>query len=229
MLKIEQDVIQEIGKRENDIIRLTSQFLRIPSLSGEEMEAQEFFSNLCKDMGLKIDSWVPDIDRLKKFLEFPLSGKTFKSPIIVGLLKGNEDGRSLILSGHVDVVPTGEISRWTYGPWSGHIDNKKIYGRGASDMKGGLIAMAMALKCIIDMGIPLNGSVYLFSVTEEETGGLGILSTIERGYKADAAIIPEPTDLRICCASEGSFMVSSRNIRLNSTCWNTLLRCKRYR
>ena len=120
------------------------------------------------------------------------------------MLKGNGGGRSLILSGHVDVVPAGELSRWIYNPWSGHIDGGKIYGRGASDMKGGIIAMTMALKCIKNIGISLKGSVYLFSVTEEETGGLGILSVVERGYKADAAIIPEPTDLRICCASEGS-------------------------
>ena len=108
----------------------------------------------------------------------------------------------MMLSGHVDVVPEGPTA-WTHDPFVGQRENGRVYGRGAADMKGGLIANLMAVKAIKDAGIRLKGDVTLASVIGEETGGAGTLSLISRGYRADGGIVPEPSDLHICPVSMG--------------------------
>jgi acetylornithine deacetylase len=117
-------------------------------------------------------------------------------PDVVGTLKGEggEQARSLILNGHIDVVPGGDPAAWTYPPFSAEIADGKIWGRGAVDMKGGIAAMIGAVQAIQRAGVRLQGDVFLESVVDEETGGPGTTQTVEHGYRADAAIVVEPTD-----------------------------------
>jgi acetylornithine deacetylase len=103
----------------------------------------------------------------------------------------------LLLNGHVDVVPIGDKSQWKYDPWAGQIDHGKVWGRGAVDMKGGIEAMICAMEAIQRAGLKLKGDLIINTVVDEETGGDGTRATLDRGYKADAVIIPEPTDLNI--------------------------------
>lgn len=114
-------------------------------------------------------------------------------PNVVGTLKGTGGGRSLILNGHIDTVTVEPRERWTHDPFGAEIEKGKMYGRGTSDMKGGVIAMTKAVDCIIKSGIKLKGDVIIQSVVNEEHAGNGTLACIARGYKADAAIVTEPS------------------------------------
>ena len=112
---------------------------------------------------------------------------------VVGRLAGSGGGRSLILNGHVDVVPAGDPTAWTHDPWAGEVADGRIWGRGACDMKGGLAAGIGALWALRDLGVGLRDDVVFQSVVDEETGGPGTHAALERGHRADAAIVLEPT------------------------------------
>lgn len=201
---VKQQVAKEIENRKEEIVQLLSRLVSIPSVSGSEKACQEFIMDVYDSMGLEITSWVPEPEKINRFLDFPLDKVKYEAPVVLGTLRGSGKGRSLLLSGHIDTVPPGEPETWDQDPWGGQVVDDKVYGRGASDMKGGIAAMIMALRSIQEMGVSLKGTVSLLSVTEEETGGIGVLSFVEKGYSYDGAIIPEPTNMEICCAQEGS-------------------------
>src|SRR5262249_44095903 len=114
-------------------------------------------------------------------------------------------GRSLLLNGHVDVVPPGDLGAWTgRDPYSGRVDDGLLYGRGACDMKAGLTAALFAVRALARSGVPLGGDVLLASVQGEEDGGLGTYALIRRGWSADACVLPEPTGLDIVPATAGA-------------------------
>jgi acetylornithine deacetylase len=104
----------------------------------------------------------------------------------------------------MDVVPAGDPAQWQLDPYSGEVVEGKLFGRGASDMKGGNVSMLLAVQVILELGIKLKGDVIFQSVVEEESGGAGTLAAIMKGYKADAALIPEPTNMRIFPKQQGS-------------------------
>ena len=144
----------------------------------EEPEIQEFLDGLMRELGLETDSWEV----------FP------SRPNVVGRLRGSGNGRDLAFNGHVDVVPLGDESRWTRDPWGSEIDGGRLYGRGSYDMKGGIAAFIGAIKAIREAGIELGGCVELHSVVDEEGGGAGTRSVVERGDVPEAVIVAEPTD-----------------------------------
>jgi acetylornithine deacetylase len=125
-------------------------------------------------------------------------------PVLVGRLPGAGKGRSLILNGHYDVVPLGLLKSWTRDPFAGEVVDGKIYGRGANDMKGGIAAMLKALEFIGRAGFALEGDTLAQIVPDEEATCMGTLAACQRGYTADAAIIPEPTNMRVGTAVRGS-------------------------
>jgi acetylornithine deacetylase len=114
----------------------------------------------------------------------------------VGVLRGVGGGRSLIFNGHVDVVPSGPEDEWTGGdPWSGRIADGSVWGRGSCDMKGGVVAQAFAARALREAGVRLRGDLLLEAVVGEEMmeHELGTTACIERGYRADAAVVSEPS------------------------------------
>ena len=154
-----------------------------PAFSGdaesrEEAAVQTYLQAVMQEIGLETTMWDA----------FP------NRPNLVGRLAGKGQGRSLIFNGHIDVVPIGEASKWTYDPWGSDIVEGRLYGRGSYDMKGGIAAFIAAAKAIRDEGIDLAGSLELHSVVDEEAGGGGTKAVIKNNYRADAAIVAEPTD-----------------------------------
>jgi acetylornithine deacetylase/succinyl-diaminopimelate desuccinylase family protein len=114
----------------------------------------------------------------------------------VGVLRGAGDGRSLILNGHVDVVPGGPAADWGDGdPYSGRIADGHVWGRGACDMKGGLLASVYAVIALQRAGVRLAGDLIVEAVVGEEAmeHQFGTSACVERGYRADAAIVAEPS------------------------------------
>ena len=179
------------------------ELLRHPSVLGEEESAQQYYAQLLRGAGLEVDYWYPKPEDMRCNPHFlPCRDQYSGSPDVVGTYRGTGGGRSLLLNGHVDVVPPGNHD-WETDPWSGLRRDGRIYGRGACDMKAGLIANFAALHAIIRAGVRLKGDVYLASVIGEETGGAGTLSMLSRGYRADGAIVPEPSDMKVCPVSLG--------------------------
>jgi acetylornithine deacetylase len=112
-------------------------------------------------------------------------------------------GRSLILNGHVDVVPPAASELWTTTPYHARRDGDWIYGRGAGDMKAGLVAIAGAVRALRRAGVQLAGDVHLQSVVEEECTGNGTLQCLIDGATADACVIAEPHPDHLTIAQVG--------------------------
>lgn len=110
-------------------------------------------------------------------------------------VRGAGGGRSLVYNGHVDVVPTGNPERWSEDPFGGEVRGGRIYGRGSTDMKAGVLAQAYAAVALRRAGVRLAGDLVLAAVVGEEVGDhtSGTTATIERGYTGDVAVIAEPT------------------------------------
>jgi acetylornithine deacetylase len=121
----------------------------------------------------------------------------------VATSRGQGGGRSLVLSGHVDVVPIGERSAWTRDPFGAVEEDGRLYGRGALDMKGGLVAALHAIAALRASGVPLRGDLVFESVIEEEATGNGALAARLRGPTTDGAIIPELSGERMLTATLG--------------------------
>jgi acetylornithine deacetylase/succinyl-diaminopimelate desuccinylase family protein len=122
---------------------------------------------------------------------------------VVGRLAGAGGGRSLILNGHVDVVPAGDPSAWPHDPWAGELDGGRVWGRGACDMKGGIACGIVALGVLQALGVRLAGDVVFQSVVDEEAGGPGTRAALARGHRADGAIVLEPTAREIVTVEGG--------------------------
>ncbi|OIJ11068.1 acetylornithine deacetylase [Anaerobacillus alkalilacustris] len=193
-----------IENREQAIIFLQD-LVKLPSIQGNEGLIQSVIATNFLQMGLEVHMWELDGKDLKKHPYFFSTRDSFvESPNVIGILKGKGNGKSLILNGHVDVVPAGDLSQWENHPYLGVVQDGKMYGRGTSDMKGGNLSSYLAVKAIKELGIQLKGDVILQSVVEEESGGAGTLAAVMKGFTADAAIIPEPTNMKIFPKQQGS-------------------------
>src|SRR5918997_5296702 len=127
-------------------------------------------------------------------------------PNVAGIRRGRGGGRSILLNAHTDTVDPGDPAAWTHDPLSGAVEGDLLYGRGSCDMKGGLVTYLTAIEVLSDLGVDLRGDVTVAATVGEESGGLGALSTVLRGYRADAALITEPTRLALVPAQGGSLV-----------------------
>lgn len=199
----EQAVRQWIETHERDLVALLQRLVAVPSVVGSEGACQADVAELMRGCCDAVDVWEPDPSWLDRHPAYFHHGTSFAGrPNVVGTVRGR-GGRSLILNAHVDVVDPGPVEAWTHGPWSGAVAGGKLYGRGAVDDKAGLAAMLFAARCLRALGLAPDGDVILESVVDEEWGGGGTLATLHRGYRADAAIVFEPSDLDLCPASRG--------------------------
>ena len=190
--EISQRITRAVDNLKDELIQLVSDTVKIPSVNpnypgevyqdtiGGETKVAEFLKPVMDNIGLKTDIWEQEKGRAN----------------LVGVLNGSGGGKSLIFNGHTDVVPPGPEAEWTKaGPWSGSITEGKIWGRGACDMKGGDVAAIVALKALLKAGYRPKGDVIIECVVGEEMMNTeaGTGAAIERGYKADAAIVVEPS------------------------------------
>ncbi|MDP1568614.1 MAG: ArgE/DapE family deacylase [Vicinamibacterales bacterium] len=180
-------------------------FVAVRSLNGTpgEDDAQRFFAGEMRAIGLDVDTWPLDMPSLRRHPAYTAETERAEGLGVTGSM-GRGDGPSLILNGHVDVVPVGDERRWTYPPWQGTVADGRVYGRGALDMKGALCCALFAAKAIRDAGVALAGRLLIQSVIGEEDGGTGTLGAIVRGPGADAAIVMEPTELQLAPAQAGA-------------------------
>jgi acetylornithine deacetylase len=200
---------QWIQENKKEVIRLTQELVRIPSVTGNEYDIQRHIHKVLEGMDLNPEMFFPEVEKLRDNPDFFETTSFLKHgyqdrPNVGGIMKGSGGGRSLTLSGHVDVVSPEPLKRWTRNPWSGEILNEVIHGRGSGDMKAGVAAMIFAVRAVQETGIRLQGDVQIETTIEEEDGGVGgVLYMRTVRPSTDAALIPEPTDLNITVASAG--------------------------
>lgn len=165
-----------------------------PSTRGNEQSAQNFMAEELAARGLTVDRWNVDVDDIAHLPGFsPVIGNYADAVNVVGTHKSRtKSGNSLILNGHIDVVPEGPLDMWDTPPFQPRVDDGWMYGRGTGDMKAGLAANLFALDALRHLGFAPAADVHFQSVVEEECTGNGALACLQRGYRADAVLIPEP-------------------------------------
>jgi acetylornithine deacetylase len=218
-------VDEAIEAREDEMVAFLSDLVAARSVTGDEAPAQEVVIPAFEGLGLEPDVWEPDAEALREhpsffetssFVEVGYEGR----PNVVAVLEGvggdgDEErdgdrhgpaGRTLTLSGHVDVVSV-DADAWSTDPWTLVRDDDILYGRGAADMKGGIAAYLTAVRALREVGVDLAGDLILQTTIEEEDGGVGgVLSALERGYRPDAAVVPEPFEVPNVGVASGGVM-----------------------
>jgi len=175
------------------LVEYLCELISVPSVGGQETPAQRNIAAKMKEIGLGVETWDVDFESARKRPEYSMPIARSEGIGVLGTHGGS--GRSLMFNGHIDVVSPGDESKWRHPPWRGTVDGGRVYGRGSADMKGGIVAALYAVKAVVDSGTPLKGRVLLETVIGEEDGGIGALDAVLKGYKADAAIVPEPSEL----------------------------------
>jgi acetylornithine deacetylase len=174
---------------------------------GNERDGQLAVAAMLRALGCDVDvyeiSSVPGLlDHPRYWSARPCTGR----PNVMAIRRGAGGGRSLMFSSHMDTVPVG-TDPWRHAPWGGEIADGRLWGLGAYDMKGGLVASILVVKALNDLGIRLNGDLMIESIVDEEFGGCNGTLAGRLKYNADLAIVPEPTNLTVCPAHHGGFML----------------------
>ena len=205
-----KDIMHCVDDHRDELVKLITDLVSMDSLLGNENEAQNFVSDKFQNLGLTVERFEINHELLKDMPGYsPTVGNWDKHENVVGTFTPKSNlGRSLILNGHIDVVPVGHEDLWTSPPFKPVVRDDLIFGRGSGDMKGGMAAFIVAFSIFKKLGLEPNGKIHLQSVVEEECTGNGALACLHRGFKADAAIIPEPFNETIMSAQVGVMWVN---------------------
>lgn len=205
-----EKVKSSIQETEGDIVQFLQKFLRYKSINPEITEETE------ESQIEECQRWLYDsLQKWGCFDKVDLWEIEKGQPNVAAIIYGEGSGKALLFNGHSDVVPVTKKQEMTWtgpGPWSGKITEGKIWGRGASDMKGGIVAFFWAARLLREAGIKLRGNVILTATIAEESGHheLGIDSVFSRGYSAPLCILGEPTNMEVAPAVMGEFYFKLR-------------------
>ena len=182
MSQVTREAIHQMAKdKSGELVQLVSDIIRIPSENptGTQRDVVDFVEKYLRDAGIAYEEVCSNPD----------------FPCVLAKM-GSDEGFSIILNGHLDVVPAGDRSQWDFDPFCGTVTDKHILGRGTSDMKAGVAGLLFAMKILKESGAELKGNIRLHLVSDEESGGeYGSTWLCENGYAdhADACLIAEPT------------------------------------
>lgn len=177
----------------------------MPSVGGSagEVAVQRWCADRLETLGAEVDFWTLDLPALRESPGYPGEEVVRDQALgCVGTLGGSEP--ALILAGHTDVVPPGDLGAWSSDPWRLRDQDGLLYGRGTCDMKGGLAAVLGAVSALRVAGVRLRRSLAVHCVVGEEDGGIGAHATLERGHGGDACVIAEPCGGTVVTANAGS-------------------------
>ena len=210
---------------ESWLLETLAGLVAIPSWQGRERPAQEYMAAVMAGLGMDLDVWEIDEAELRRHPDYATEIEREDPLGVVGRVGwgaggrggraddgvGGGKSRTLVLNGHVDVVPPGDVGRWETPPFEMVVRDGRVYGRGVLDMKGPLVAGLAGVKAVLDggagggPGVPrLCGSVLFQSVIGEEDGGLGTLASVLRGHVGDGSVVLEPTRLAVATAQAGA-------------------------
>ena len=202
--RFERALSESLHRRLGELPGLVAELVREPSTLGNEEGAQQVVAARLARAGFEVDRVEPDAEAARDDADagYPSIAYDGRSSV-VGVRPGAAGGRSLHLTGHVDVVPVDPDAPWSHEPWAGEIADGRVWGRGAGDMKGGLAAYLLAAEALAEACPDLPGDLVFSSVIEEEHGGNGMWSVLRAGHTADATLVGEPTGLDIVHAGTG--------------------------
>lgn len=197
-----------LGHLDEDVlVESLVELVRIPSIGGSdaEVEVQELMAEHLRQADTDVDRWDIDLAEITEDPWFPgVEVERAQAVGVVGTTEG-EGLPALILSGHLDVVPPGDVETWLGSdPFSAEIRDRDLYGRGACDMKAGVAANLAVLRTLRAAGLQLERPLAVHAVIGEEDGGLGAFATLRRGHRGDAAVITEPTSSQVITATAGA-------------------------
>jgi acetylornithine deacetylase/succinyl-diaminopimelate desuccinylase family protein len=193
--KMTKEVDRYIEDHREDILTTLKKYINFRSINTEQLlegEGTEI---------VECQKWISsELEKIGYFDKIDYYEKEKGRPNVVGVKKGNGDGRSLMFNTHSDVVTVSEEQKeqWTtLAPFDGGVEDGKVWGRGTSDMKAGGTAMIYAARALADLNIKLKGDLLLSFVDGEESGraDIGIFTLLDKGYSADFSIMGEPTNL----------------------------------
>lgn len=186
---ITADRIREyVENHKEEMVKCLSEILSVPSVTGHEWEVSRVFKKYMEEMGLEVQEVSAEPERVNLIADWQ-----------------GEEGPRFLFNGHMDVFPPTDGDNGLYGPWSGKIADGYVYGRGASDMKGGDCAAMMAVKTLRELGYHPKGTVSLsFMCDEENGGGLGVKYLVKNGYlKSEYGICMEPSNMDLIVGHTG--------------------------
>lgn len=197
--------MQSVEAHFDEQIKFLHELTSHASIRGHEQGAQRLMAEALSQRQFETDIWNIDVNDIAHLPGFsPVLGNYDDALNVVGTHHSrSKSGRSLILNGHIDVVPTGPIDMWHKPPFEPYQKNGWMVGRGVGDMKAGLVANLFALDALSHLGYQPAADVYFQSVVEEECTGNGALACLHRGYRADAALIPEPFNEQLVASQIG--------------------------
>jgi acetylornithine deacetylase len=196
-----------VEARREEAVRLLQELVRTPSATGGEGAVGVVVERAFGARDLDVDTWQATPGEMEPYRDQVGEQDSYEDrPNVTGIRRGSGNGRSILLNAHTDTVDPGDPDAWREDPLSGTVRGDLLYGRGSCDMKGGLVTHLVALDALSDLGLMLRGDVTVAATVGEENGGLGALSTVLRGYRADAALITEPTRLALVTAQGGSLV-----------------------
>ena len=191
---------------QEEYVALLTDLVRCPSTLGNEKGAQELLLQHVRSMGLDGELWDLDPETLQSDPDYVASGRQYagRHNLTATLPPKGHGGQSLVLNGHIDVVSAEPTDWWQHDPWGAQIENGRLYGRGALDMKGGLVQALLAIRAVQSAEVFLRGAVIFESVIEEECTGNGTLACRGRSGPIDAAVLTEPVGLTATTANTGT-------------------------
>ncbi len=192
---------------EEALVESLVELVRIPSVGGSdaEVEVQEHVASVLRELDTDVDRWDVDLGELVEDPWFPgVEVDRDRAVGVVGTTEG-EGAPGLVLCGHTDVVPAGDVETWGGSdPFSAEIRNNELHGRGSCDMKGGVAVNLAVVRTLQAAGVRLERPLAVHSVIGEEDGGLGAFATLRRGHRGDACVITEPTSAQMITATAGA-------------------------
>jgi putative selenium metabolism hydrolase len=172
-------------QREQQVIALCQGLIRCQSYSGEEADVAELLKQ--HFAAASFDDCI--VDRFGN---------------VIGVIKGQRPGRSVLLDGHIDTVPVPDSTAWQHDPFGGELDKGRIYGRGASDMKGAVAAMACAAGFFAqDTARDFAGTIYVAGVVHEECFEGVAAREISKRLRPDYVVIGEASELNLKIGQRG--------------------------
>ena len=196
--------MQRVEAKEDDLIALTQELIRIPTLN----PPGEFYRDICEYLDKRLSALGFQTELIRALGTL---GDSQKYPRwnMIARYEGAHAGECVHFNSHIDVVTIGQ--GWTRDPFGGELDNGKIYGRGSCDMKGGLATSIIAVEAFLETWPDFNGAIEISGTADEETGGFGGVAYLsEQGYfspkRVQHVIIPEPLHKdRVCLGHRGVF------------------------
>ncbi len=204
-----EQIRSAVRARREWAVNALASLVRLPTVLGSEGPGQMMMAHLYEALGMEVHREPLDLARIKDRRGFsPTAGRIEGKENVIGVLRAKDpQGRSLIFNGHIDVVSPEPVTLWTLPPYEPRVTEEDgetwMYGRGAGDMKGGTVCYLWALHALRDLGVSPASEIICQSPVEEECTGNGALAILENGWRADAAIIPEPFNETLLVAQVG--------------------------